>query len=222
VKALSIRQPWAWMILHGGKDIENREWPTRFRGRVLIHASKGMTRDEYADAFDFAISSGALPDLQNLPRLHFDTMERGGIVGSVEIVDCVTRSDSRWFMGTYGFVLRNPVVLPFQPYRGALGFFDVPTLQITVFRHAERVENTVCLFVGLLSPSNLSTVACHPSIVPPNCWASPTKVSSRLSFLFLVRRMQDVRIRDRRSDARHRCRWSRRNSPSYCIDLPSS
>lgn len=33
--ALSIRQPWAWHILHSGKDIENRDWPTKFRGRVL-------------------------------------------------------------------------------------------------------------------------------------------------------------------------------------------
>ena len=127
IKALSIRQPWAWMILHGGKDIENRDWPTRFRGRVMIHASKSMTGDEYADAFDFAISSGALPNLQNLPQINFANIERGGIVGSVEIVDCVTRSDSKWFMGKYGFVLRNPIVLPFQPYRGALGFFDIPS-----------------------------------------------------------------------------------------------
>ena len=61
MKALSIRQPWAWMILYAGKDIENREWPTRFRGRVLIHASKGMTHDEWEDAWEFAHGSGASP-----------------------------------------------------------------------------------------------------------------------------------------------------------------
>ena len=43
MKALSIRQPWAWLIVNGHKDIENRSWPTRFRGPVLIHAAKGMT-----------------------------------------------------------------------------------------------------------------------------------------------------------------------------------
>lgn len=118
MKAISIRQPWAWMILHAGKDIENREWPTRFRGRVLIHASKGMTLGEYNDAAWYAGERGvSVPHQNNVPR--------GGIVGSVEIVDCVVRSDSRWFMGTYGFVLRNPVVMPFHPCRGALGFFDV-------------------------------------------------------------------------------------------------
>ena len=54
---LSIRQPWAWLILNAGKDIENREWPTRFRGRVLIHASKGMTHDEWEDAWDLSSAS---------------------------------------------------------------------------------------------------------------------------------------------------------------------
>jgi ASCH domain len=44
MKAPSIRQRWAWLIVNGHKDIENRAWPTKFRGRVLIHASKGMTR----------------------------------------------------------------------------------------------------------------------------------------------------------------------------------
>ena len=129
MKALSIRQPWAWMILHAGKDIENRAWPTRFRGRVLIHASKGMTHEEWEDAWEFAHGSGASPAAV-AARLTFDNIERGGIVGSVEIVDCVTRSDSPWFMGTYGFVLRNPIALPFQPYRGALGFFDGPNEQV--------------------------------------------------------------------------------------------
>lgn len=127
MKALSIRQPWAWMIMHAGKDIENRDWPTRFRGRVLIHASKGMTRDEWAEAWAFASGSGATYKAVQA-GLRSDTVERGGIVGSVEIVDCVTSSLSRWFMGDYGFVLRNPILLPFMPMRGALGFFDVPNI----------------------------------------------------------------------------------------------
>lgn len=115
MKALSIRQPWAWLILNAGKDIENRDWPTSFRGRFLVHASKGMTRDEYENAPIWIVD---LPD--------FDQLERGGIVGSVELVDCVRDSESEWFYGAYGFVLRDPKPLPFIPYKGALGFFDVP------------------------------------------------------------------------------------------------
>jgi hypothetical protein len=110
------------MIVHGWKDIENRDWPTRFRGRFLVHASKGMTRDEYNDAAWTALT---IRDLIGLPS--FDAIERGGIVGSVEIADCVEESDSEWFFGRFGFVLRAPEVLPFRPYRGQLGFFEVPT-----------------------------------------------------------------------------------------------
>lgn len=125
MKALSIRQPWAWLILNGGKDIENRTWPTKVRGRILIHAAKGLTRDEWADAWEFASGSGASPKAVEA-RINFDNIQRGGIVGSVEIVDCVDRSDSRWFMGRYGFMLRDPRPLPFVPFKGQLGFFDVP------------------------------------------------------------------------------------------------
>lgn len=123
--ALSIRQPWAWLILNAGKDIENRDWPTKVRGRVLVHAAKSMTWDEWGHAWDFAHGSGAGP--KALDRgLTFHTIERGGIVGSVEIVDCVKRSASHWFVGPYGFVLRDPLLLPFTPWRGQLGIFDVP------------------------------------------------------------------------------------------------
>ena len=37
LKAPSIRQPWAWLIVNGYKDIENRDWTTNFRGRVYVH-----------------------------------------------------------------------------------------------------------------------------------------------------------------------------------------
>lgn len=52
--ALSVRQPWTHAIIHFSKDIENRSWQAinrglRFRGRIAIHAAKGMTREEYED-----------------------------------------------------------------------------------------------------------------------------------------------------------------------------
>lgn len=104
--ALSIRQPWAWMILHAGKDIENRTWSTKVRGRVLIHAAKGCTRDEFDAAIRFAHGAvGLAQEADDKPGLHdcdFQTLNRGGIVGSVEIVDCVQQTDSPWFMGSYG------------------------------------------------------------------------------------------------------------------------
>ena len=118
--ALSIRQPWAWLIVNAGKDIENRSWKTNFRGRFLVHAGKGCTRDEYDDAKFFAIQYCGV---NNLPKL--SELQRGGVVGVAEIVDCVDSSDSNWFMGDYGFVLKNARPLPFTPCKGALGFFNL-------------------------------------------------------------------------------------------------
>lgn len=119
MKALSIRQPWAWCILHGSKPVENRSWWTSYRGPILIHAAKGMTRDEYEDARDFAASLGVtLPPAEELPR--------GGIVGRARLVDCVREHDSPWFFGKWGFLLAEPEPLPFTPFKGALGIFDVP------------------------------------------------------------------------------------------------
>jgi len=124
--ALSIRQPWAWLILNAGKDVENRDWraPRRVIGqRILIHASKSMTRDEYQDGYDtaFMIDSGI-----ELPA--FERLERGGIVGSAFLVDCVQNSNSPWFFGGHGFLLRDPAIVPFRPFKGALGFFQVPDM----------------------------------------------------------------------------------------------
>jgi|SRR5882672_765658 len=126
MKALSIRQPWAWAILNAGKDIENRDWPTRFRGTVAIHAAKGMTREEYDLAMEFLRDSFQLgSEIPNPPYLN--QYDRGAILGLVDIVDCVTHSDSPWFQGEYGFVLANPRPLKTPiPCRGALNFWDVP------------------------------------------------------------------------------------------------
>jgi hypothetical protein len=121
MKALSIRAPWWWFILHGGKDIENRDWPTSFRGRVLIHASKWWSRSG-------AVATIA-PHSRNHGEITWVKMRAlgGHIVGSVEIVDCVSQSDSPWFQGKYGFVLRNPAVFDVPwAFKGALGFFNVP------------------------------------------------------------------------------------------------
>jgi hypothetical protein len=127
MKALSIRQPWAWAIIHAGKDIENRSWPTSYRGPMLIHAAKGMLVREYVDVLnslwngapytEAILRAGGLPPEKDLLR--------GGIIGSVELVDCVTSSASPWFSGPYGFVLTNPEPLPFRPLRGKLGLFEV-------------------------------------------------------------------------------------------------
>ena len=127
LKAISVRAPWWWAILHAGKDIENRDWPTKFRGKVLLHASKWWSMAGVAD--DGETVGAIYRAVGGQPKDHGDTYRMmrdvgGCIVGSVEIVDCVEHSDSPWFFGRYGFVLRNPEAFAEPiPCKGALGFF---------------------------------------------------------------------------------------------------
>lgn len=123
--ALSIRQPWASLIIKAGKDIENRDWPTRVRGRILVHAAKGMTQGEWREAMHFAHWGDPRLGQSRLDGFGMAEVPRGGFVGTVEIVDCVQESASPWFMGRYGFVLRDPQPMEFVPWKGQLGFFSV-------------------------------------------------------------------------------------------------
>lgn len=117
MKALSIRQPYAWLIVNGIKDVENRTWRTGYRGPVLIHAGKTYPKGEHAD------------DHANF-RLHGFPADResmlGGIVGIATITGCVTSGASRWWIGPVGFTLADARPCSLVPCRGALGFFDVP------------------------------------------------------------------------------------------------
>ena len=118
--ALSVRQPWAWAIIHCGKDIENRSWQGvrhgLVPGRIAIHAARGMTKAEYEEAREFIDSLGF-----HTPEPH--ALYRGGIIGSVDVVDVVKHSDSPWFFGPRGLVLRDPRPSRFIPAKGALGYF---------------------------------------------------------------------------------------------------
>jgi hypothetical protein len=109
----------------GYKDIENREWPTKFRGRIYIHA--GLTMDVNIPKLSIT-ESCILERLNMLQRDEYQTTpkHRGSLIGEVDIVGCVTESKSPWFTGPYGFVLVNPTHYKVPiPCRGKLGFFEV-------------------------------------------------------------------------------------------------
>lgn len=129
-KVIVIRQPWAWLIVNGFKDVENRRWKTRYRGTLLIQASANLPpRRELGEDCQFARSRGV-----KLPA----KFEKGGIVGEVQIVDCVTSSRSKWFGGPIGWVLTKPKRLPFLPLKGRLGLFDPPQ---EIIRRLGRVRS---------------------------------------------------------------------------------
>jgi ASCH domain len=126
--ALSLKQPWAALVVAGRKTIEVRRWPTARRGRVLIHA--GRVADGRPEAW--AHVDAALRTLTEL---------RGGIIGAAELTDCLVytsqerfvkdqplhRNDPSWFepAGLYGFTFANPVVLPFRRCPGWFRLFTV-------------------------------------------------------------------------------------------------
>jgi hypothetical protein len=95
VKALTVRQPWATLIIAGLKDVENRSWTTSYRGRLAIHAGGTLDKeglDEYADLVE---SLGELP--------------RGAMIGAVVLADVTQGSKSPFAMaGQYHWLLRDP------------------------------------------------------------------------------------------------------------------
>jgi hypothetical protein len=121
---LSVRQPWAWLIVNGFKDIENRVWSTSFFGPLLIHAGKTMTRADY-EACQIFVGSIDSEKLKGLWFPTFSELKRGGIVGACDMKRVVTSSTSPWFVGPFGLVLGEAYSLPFHPCPGRLGFFKI-------------------------------------------------------------------------------------------------
>lgn len=115
MKALSIRQPWAYLIVAGIKPVENRTWLTHYRGPLTIHA-------------------GVRPASETIERIeqHYgikiprEQLQFGGIVGTAELTGIVMSSSSPYFEGPYGWVLTKPRRVKFVSWRGQQGLFDVP------------------------------------------------------------------------------------------------
>lgn len=134
MKALSIKQPWAALIAHGIKDIENRTWRTKFRGRIFIHASAKSAGN----------TAFLLNDLQN-SYFAFNTenyktfesnLDYSAIIGEVDIVDCVINHPSIWAEKTFMYeydeqVGEKPIGKPIYNWVLANAkFYDKPILNV--------------------------------------------------------------------------------------------
>lgn len=143
MRALTVRQPWAWAIIHGGKNIENRDWAPRVSpGRIAIHAGKAwddLAADHPAIVRAFTEANPGFDERwASVDRGDFTF---GAIIGTVEVtidshpVDgthgCRGSDECQpWGMGSalYHWVLANPRPLAEPiPCRGALGLWTVPT-----------------------------------------------------------------------------------------------
>lgn len=122
-RALTLKQPWAWLIIHGCKNIENRPWNTRFRGRFYVHTSKEHHKVDYDRALQLCNEMGV-----ELPPYGSSVYQCGGIIGAATIVTVLPREDVlAWkFQGQYGFVLGYRQPTNFIPCKGALNFWRVP------------------------------------------------------------------------------------------------
>lgn len=119
MKAISIQQPDAWLIVQGYKDVENRIRATGKRGFVAVHASsKRMTRDDWRWLRELCADNGLQVPAES-------EIQYGGVIGAMEIVDCVTQHPSSWFDGPFGYVIGRTIPCEFLPCAGKLGWFDV-------------------------------------------------------------------------------------------------
>ena len=122
MKILSVRQPWAWLIVAGYKPVENRTWRTSYRGPLLIHASQAMEPEDFPMQREWIETCGlVIPE--DLPR--------GAIVGAATLTDVwdkqkFERPGIRWFEGPYGFKMEDAVEFAEPiPWRGQLGIRDI-------------------------------------------------------------------------------------------------
>ena len=123
MKALTIRQPWAELIVRGRKNVENRTWSTNHRGLLVIHAGQGFDDHE--------------------PRVR-GPLDSGAIIGVVNVVGCIEGSKSRWALpGQWHWLLRDARRLSKPiPYRGKLGLWDVDPDTERLIRSRLRVRKS--------------------------------------------------------------------------------
>ena len=143
MKAITVKQPWASLIVEGIKDIENRTWPTKYRGKVLIHAAASSWSWDKFSSYIERIDCENL-ELQKIVRENsfsknwLNNLSKGVIIGSVDIVDCVINHSSVWaeksemflksdiaYKHTYNWVLANPIKFHEPiPAKGKLSFWE--------------------------------------------------------------------------------------------------
>lgn len=140
MKALTIKQPWATLIAHGIKDIENRTWKTNFRGRILIHVSGSQGKSFKVNLTD----EQSIATTKILAReCMFGNLPFGAVIGSVEIVNCLQDHPSIWAeKGVWNWVLDNPILFkhPINDIKGCLGLWNITD----ICQYCGYTENHAC------------------------------------------------------------------------------
>lgn len=116
MKCLSLKQPYADLLVDGIKKIELRKWKTQFRGTFLVHASKVPFESGYDKSrLGCIVGMATLTDVK-----HYETEE------SWEADIPLHRADDDFIESHYGFVIVNPIRFANPiPFAGSLNFFNV-------------------------------------------------------------------------------------------------
>src|SRR5262245_1579965 len=117
IPALTVRQPWAWAIVAGHKDIENRSWATKYRGTLYIHAASQLADETSLRQFE------ALCQRVGIPCPDYASLPLTAIIGSVRVVDCLDTHESPWAEGPKCWVLTNAESIKPRIMRGSLGLW---------------------------------------------------------------------------------------------------
>lgn len=136
MKALTVKNPWAWLIAHGIKDIENRTWRTNFRGRVYIHAAASLDSRHREMSLLFSRKQWISMNNDTINKMIRGSFPMSQILCSVEIIDCVMDHSSIWAekgideqgKQIWNWVLTNPQPAPQYEglkIKGSLSFWDV-------------------------------------------------------------------------------------------------
>lgn len=125
-KVLSVRQPYASLLVNGIKDVENRSRYCRYRGTLLIHASTKEHEVLKTLRKQNKFSSVDIDTMVQMDEVDENDLY-GCIIGSVEVVDCVVDSKSEWAMkGCYHIVCKNEMKFehPIRNVKGKLGIWE--------------------------------------------------------------------------------------------------
>ncbi len=129
VKCISVRQPWATLLVLGVKPVENRTWSTKYRGELYIHAGKAYDKEDVFYEIVEGLSAADRQKLNDAGIVKLSQIGFGAIIGSVNLDDIVTDCTHKYAnqeLGTFHWmVTARSLVFP-VPWKGQLGLFEVP------------------------------------------------------------------------------------------------